>query len=482
MAFAPDYVTLVLRENFRDAQARFLEPLLALHAAHLVMLVDCGLIDRTDARAIRDALQGLDVGAIKQAIFDGASEDLYFYVEQQLAGRCGRDTAGRLHLARSRNDIDMTVYRMRLREDVLAVVDALGALRATLAGVAARHVDTIFAAHTHTQPAQPTTLAHYLLAALEMFERDTARLWRAYETTNQNPLGSCAITGTGFPIDRERTSALLGFGRPTGNTYGSIAAVDYLLESTGATATALIGLGRLLQDLLFWCTAETGYLRLADEFVQPSSIMPQKRNPVALEHARALASRAVGELNVAAVVAHNTPFGDIVDIEDDLQPVVASGFRTATRALALVAAALATATVDVARMRASADRHGVTVTELADALVRDAGLSFTTAHAIAGEFARRVTPDDPADDAVVSEIARVHGVSVAWTPGTLARVLSPEAFVATRHTLGGPAPSVTRPALEAARRDIDESRQRLRTERERLAAADAARDAALAAI
>ena len=175
---------------------------------------------------------------------------------------------------------------------------------------------------------------------IEQLERDTTRLGAAYESTNHNPLGACAITGTGFPIDRHRTSELLGFSGPTGNTYGSIATVDYLLESVSATSVLLVGLGRVVQDLLLWCTMEFGYLRLSDGFVQGSSIMPQKRNPVALEHARAIGSKAVGQAQAIVTTVHNTPFGDIVDTEDDLQPLVASMFRDATRTVTLVAAAM----------------------------------------------------------------------------------------------------------------------------------------------
>ena len=149
-------------------------------------------------------------------------------------------------------------------------------------------------------------------------------------------MGACAITGTGFPINRQRTSELLGFSAPTGNTYGSIATVDYLLQSVSATAILLVGLGRVVQDFLLWCTMEFGYLRLGEGFVQSSSIMPQKRNPVALEHARAIGSKAVGQAQAIMTAVHNTPFGDIVDTEDDLQPLVASMFRDATRTVALV--------------------------------------------------------------------------------------------------------------------------------------------------
>jgi argininosuccinate lyase len=157
------------------------------------------------------------------------------------------------------------------------------------------------------------------------------RLKAAFATTNRNPLGACAITGTGFAIDRDRTSDLLGFDGPTGNTYGSIATVDYMLENVSAATVLLVGLGRFVQDLLLWCTAEIGYLKLSDGFVQASSIMPQKRNPVALEHARAIASKAVGQAQAVVLTVHNTPFGDIVDTEDDLQPLVTATFRDADR-------------------------------------------------------------------------------------------------------------------------------------------------------
>ena len=253
----------------------------------------------------------------------------------------------------------MTMYRFRQREFIAAVAKGVLELRAALMDLADRHRDTVYGAHTHTQPAQPSTVAHYLLAIIEQLERDTTRLPAAYDSTNFNPLGACAITGTGFPIDRQRTSELLGFSAPTCNTYGSIATVDYLLESVSATQVLLIGLGRVIQDLLLWCTMEFGYLRLSDGFVQGSSIMPQKRNPVALEHARAITSKAVGQAQAIGTAVHNTPFGDIVDTEDDLQPLVASMFRDATRAVTLVAAAMRapTSTCEAGQPRRPARDH-----------------------------------------------------------------------------------------------------------------------------
>src|SRR3954468_24882048 len=167
MAFDPEYVSRVLRENFEDAKPRFLPALVAIHYAHLVMLHATGIIGDADARTLRAALDALPLDEIRQASYDTACEDLFFYVERQLVRACGDDAAGRLRIARSRNDIDMAMYRLRQRELLLAVTDAILALRGALLDQADRHRDTIFAAHTHTQPAQPTTVAHYLLAMIE---------------------------------------------------------------------------------------------------------------------------------------------------------------------------------------------------------------------------------------------------------------------------------------------------------------------------
>ena len=203
-----------------------------------------------DAQALRDALNSISLDAVRRVAYDETCEDLFFYIERLIRDACGDDIAGRLHTARSRNDIDMTMYRMRQREFIaqLAARDARAASCAdrARASVIARRSSR---AHTHTQPAQPSTIAHYLLAVIEQLQRDSERLRSAYDVTNHNPLGACAITGTGFPIDRQRTSELLGFCAPTGNTYGSIATVDYLLESVSATAILLVGLGRVRAGL-----------------------------------------------------------------------------------------------------------------------------------------------------------------------------------------------------------------------------------------
>src|SRR5215218_10464462 len=215
MRFDPEYVSHVLNENFEDAKTLFLAPLITIHYAHLVMLADRGIISTADAHALREALDSISVSDIRRTPYDGTCEDLFFYIDRLLIAACGEDVAGRLHTARSRNDIDMTMYRMRQREHILALTEAVLELRGVLLDLAARHRETLFAAHTHTQPAQPTTIAHYVLGVIEQLERDTVRLRAAYASTNRSPLGACAITGTGFPIDRQLTSTLLAFDGPT---------------------------------------------------------------------------------------------------------------------------------------------------------------------------------------------------------------------------------------------------------------------------
>ena len=484
MPFSPDYVRIVLNENFEDAKTLLLDPMMALHEGHLVMLAERGIVSREDARRLREALRGVDLTAVRAAPYAGTCEDLFFHVDGLIAEACGADVAGRLHTARSRNDMAMTMYRMRLREYVLGLTASVLRVRSSLAALAERHVGTIYPAHTHTQPAQPTTVAHYLLAVIEELERQTTRLFAAFHSTNRNPLGACAITGTAFPIDRHRTSDLLGFDGPTGNTYGSIATVDYLVESTSAAGNTLLGLGRFVQDMLLWCTAEMGYLRLPDGFVQVSSIMPQKRNHVALEHARSLLSKALTAMHSIPLMVHNTPFGDINDTEDDLQPLVAVAFKDALRGVDLVAAAMADAELDVAKMRARSSENWVTVTELADTLAREHGLPFGVGHGVASRVVRahRDQPGVSIADLIATFTKELGGREVRLTGDEVSRVLSPEHFVAIRKTHGGPAAEVVTHALGESEALLANDEARLAGLVDALAASAERRARALAAL
>jgi argininosuccinate lyase len=292
-----------------------------------------------------------------------------------------------------------------------------------------------------------------MLAMAEVLGRDITRLRRGFENINHSPLGACAITTTGFPINRERTAQLLGFDSPTVNSYASIGAIDYFTEMMSAVSVLLINVGRFAQDFLLMAMQEFDAVKLSDGYVQASSIMPQKRNPVALEHVRILASKAFGQATGVFISAHNTPFGDINDVEDDLQPLIASTLRDATRALTLFAAALKTAVFNVETLRRRASEGFITVTELADTLVRKDSLAFRTAHQIVAGCVRLAhqTQTELTHALLQSVAYEMIERPVNLSPEEFKRALDPQNFVEARTVLGGPAPSETRRAAALER-------------------------------
>jgi argininosuccinate lyase len=469
---APVYAETVLSPNFEDAKKYFLQALLEIHTAHTLMLARQGILPNAVARRCLEAVAKLDRAQILAARYDGHSEDLFFYVQHLLTQSAGEDIAGRMHTARSRNDIDLTLYRMSLRQEILRITTETANVRATLLRIAEEHVETIMPAYTHTQPAQPTTLAHYLLAAVEFFGRDIQRLRAAFATVNRNPLGACAITTTGFPIDRDYTTRLLGFEGLQLNSYGAIGAIDYLAEAAGAIAVLMLNLGKLVQDLLLWCTPEFAFLRLSDAYVQSSSIMPQKRNPVALEHVRILASKAFSQAQAALNCVHNTPFGDIVDSEDDLQPLVFAMSTDASRALRLFAGVVSHAEVDRERMCRAVHRSFLTVTELADTLVREEGMSFAVAHRLVAAAVRGVGRED-APERLVTEMERlsleIAGKKLSKPREVWLRALDPVHFIGMRTIPGGPAPEAVLAQIAAARKEQTEAQEWLDAKRSLLA-------------
>jgi len=452
---APIYDETVLAVNFEDAKKYFLDALLEIHSAHTLMLCRQRIIRRREAMACLEALALLDRDALRKARRARSCEDLFYHIEHCLEQECGCDIAGKMHTARSRNDIDVTMYRMVLRREILKLAEAVVETSRVLLECAGNHVATLIPAYTHTQPAQPTTLAHYLMAAVEFLERDAARLRALFDRVNRSPLGACAITTTGFPIDREYTAELLGFDGVQLNSYGAIAAVDYLTESAGVVAAAMISLGRLVQDLLLWCSDEFGFLRLDDAFVQVSSIMPQKRNPVALEHTRVLAGRALGQAQAALTCVHNTPFGDTVDAEDDLQPLILSMFYDALRTLRLFGGVMSAAEVDKERLRRSVSDKPLTVTELADTLVRKEGITFRQAHQLVSQAVEAVARDYTHRQMVraLKRLAtQVIGRRLKVSDRECMKALDPKHFVEVRSIEGGPAPSRMQAAIGQSRK------------------------------
>ncbi len=450
---AKSYKENVLAECFEDAKKYFLDAYYRVDLAHAVMLYEQEIISANDLRAILNALVSLDFDEIKNREYDGSFEDLFFLLQREITKNCDPDVAGRLHTARSRNDIDVTIYRLRLREDTLKLIEAAMDLRGVLLDLAADHYETLIPAYTHTQPAQPATLAHFLLAMAEVIGRDIRRLQRAYENMNHCPLGSGAITTSGFPVNRHRVAELLGFSGPTANSYASIASVDYFTEAMGAMAGMLVNIGKLAYEFLLMAMIEFAAIKLPDGYVQGSSIMPQKRNPVALEHIRALSSKALAQSIGVFTAIHNTPFGDINDVEDDLQPLILTAMLDANRAVSLFANTLRSAEFDLQSLRKRAGENFITVTELADTIVRREGLPFRVAHQIVGKSVRMaVSKNSEITFDILQECSKeVLGRGLSLTELEVEAALSPENFIAVRTVFGGTAPSETRRALQVER-------------------------------
>ncbi|MGI8544021.1 MAG: argininosuccinate lyase [Aridibacter sp.] len=452
---AQSYKENVLVDCFEDAKQYFLEAYVAVDYAHAVMLAEQDIISQDELETLLKALNNLDFEEIRRQTYDGSFEDLFYLLQRKITENCDGDvdTAGKLHTARSRNDIDVTIYRLHLRQDLLKLLQSAMDLRKVFLDLASKHHETLIPAYTHTQPAQPSTMAHFLLAMAENVGRDIKRLQRAFENMNYCPLGSGAITTTGFPIDRHRVAELLGFTAPTVNSYASIASVDYFTECLGATAALLINIGKFAQEFLLMAMMEFNVIRLPDGFVQGSSIMPQKRNPVAIEHIRAIGSKALGQTLGVLTSVHNTPFGDINDVEDDLQPLIYSAMRDAKRAVALFASTLESAEFNLDILKKRASENFITVTELADTIVRKENLPFSISHKIVGKSVKDALEQN---SEVTYEILQnaseeILGRRLSMSEEETKAALSAENFVNIRTIYGGTAPVETKRALKIER-------------------------------
>jgi argininosuccinate lyase len=453
----PVYADVILGPQFAESQRWLFEPMLEASEAHLLMLVTQGLLPTAQAARVADALDQLRRTGADAFTYTPEVEDLFFQMEARILELAGEDAGGNLHLARSRNDLDAAMARLTLRRLLLDTHLALESLRTTFLRLIGEHVRTLMPGHTHTQPAQPTTLAHYLASTAQALERDADRLHAAFACTNRGPLGAAALTTTGFPIDRALTARLLGFDGVVINSYDAIGGVDYALESLNVLTTCVLGLSRLVHDLLQWATREFGVLYIDPAFLQISSIMPQKKNPVVLEHLRARIGWVLGDAHTAATLVHSAALGDTVDVEDEFYEPLFRTFEHGLGVLRLLDAALGSCRFDTQRLAARATEGFTTATELADTLVRRCGLPFRQAHRVASTVVQ-VCGADPGrvDSELVAEAARqALGRAVHLDPADLRAALDPWCFVEQRTIPGGPAPVAMRAHLDQLRAKLD---------------------------
>ena len=482
------YKETVLRPLFDGARMHHAEGFRAIDRAHLVMLAETGILPRATAGRIARALIEIDSAVDPATLtYTGEFEDFFFLIEAELRKRLGSEDAGRLHTGRSRNDIDHTLFKLALKERVDRLADKLRTLIDTAVALADREKSTLIVAYTHGQPAQPTTLGHYLAAAIEVMLRDHERLSQARALLDLSPMGAAAITTSGFALDRARVARLLGFAAPLQNSYGCIAAVDYVTATYSAIELIFLHLGRVIQDLQAWTAFEVGQIYVPNAFVQISSIMPQKRNPVPIEHLRHLSSQTMARARVVRDIMHNTPFTDMNDSEGETQEAGYQAFASGERALGLLTAMLPALVIDGRRVQENIRRSCITITELADTLVRREGLSFRAAHEIAAGVARAVVAIDgdlmrDGYEPFVVAFRQQIGRAPALTERDFAEAVSPEHFIAVRERFGGPGPQALGAALAGYRTALDGAQQAAKNIAAREAAAKQELDAAFGAL
>lgn len=404
--------------------------------AHAAMLARVGVISAEDEAAIAAGLERI-AAEIEAGRFPFVPEleDIHMNIEARLTERVG-EAGKRLHTGRSRNDQVATDFRLWVRDAIDGLDAQVADVMRAFADRAAQHASDPLPGFTHLQTAQPVTLGHHLLAYVEMLARDRGRLRDARARLNESPLGSAALAGTSFPIDREMTAQALGFDRPTANSLDAVSDRDFGLEFLSAVAICATHLSRFAEEIVIWCSAPFGFVRLSDAFTTGSSIMPQKRNPDAAELVRAKTGRATGALVGLLTVMKGLPLAYAKDMQEDKEPVFEAA-EALSLSLAAVGGMVRDLTPDLGRMRALAGSGFATATDLADWLVRVRRLPFRTAHHVTGRLVAKA-------EARGTDLAGLTLEEMqAEEPGITEEVfdvLTVEASVASRTSYGGTAP------------------------------------------
>lgn len=415
--------------------------------AHLVMLAERGIVGRDQARALLDAIVRLRAADFAPLRGQAAPRGLYLLYETYLIGLLGPDVGGVLQTARSRNDLNATVARLRLRAPFLRLVGEALRLQAVLLRRARRYADVVMPAYTHYQASVPVTYGHYLAGVAQALARDTAACLEAGADLDRCPLGAGAAGGTSLPIDQERTALLLGFARTALNSTDAVASRDLVLRLLGSAAVLGVTLSRMAADLLLWSTTEFAFLSLPDNLVGSSSMMPQKRNPFLLEHVQGRSGAALGSFVAAAYAMHATPFSNSVAVSTEAVAQVWPALQKTTEAVTLLRLVAAGASPDPRAMLERARDGYTSATELANRLVVEAGEPFRSAHRTVGELIREAVADggkslEEAAGRLVGErrLASLDG-------------LDPQSVARASVYGGGPGPAALDRCLRAAREE-----------------------------
>nr|WP_060604683.1 argininosuccinate lyase [Aureimonas altamirensis] len=438
-AQGPDAIMEAINASI-DFDKRLYREDIAGSMAHAAMLAENGIISAEDAAAIHKGLTEIRAEIEEGRFsFSREREDIHMNIEARLAELIG-PAAGRLHTARSRNDQVAVDFRLYVKRALQELEAGLSAYMGALLARAQEHAATVMPGFTHLQAAQPVTFGHHCLAYVEMAGRDRSRVRDALRRMDESPLGAAALAGTGFPIDRHRTAQDLGFREPTRNSLDSVSDRDFAIEFLALAAMTAMHLSRLAEEIVIWSTPQFDFVRLSDAFSTGSSIMPQKKNPDAAELVRAKNGRINGGLVALLTVMKGLPLSYSKDMQEDKEQVF-DAIDSLSLALSAMTGMVRDLEVNVARMRAAAGAGFSTATDLADFLVRGAGLPFREAHHVTGRVvalaeSRKVALEDLPLEAL-QEIDERIGPEVF-------DVLSVDSSVASRKSFGGTAPDNVR--------------------------------------
>lgn len=430
--------------------------------AHDVMLYERGIISHKDLRAILGALREIEE---KGEMNGGHFEDVHELLESKVISAVGLEAGGRMHTARSRNDQVNVAIRMRVRSDILDLCATVLGLMKTALRLAERHADQMMPLYTHTQRAQVGTLGHYLLSHIDAVSRDFERLMEAYARVNLNPLGACAIGGTSFPIDRKRTTALLGFDGLMENSIDAVSSRDFILEVAAAIAILMANISRMAEDLILWSTYEFHFMEIGDEYASPSSVMPQKKNPCTLELTRARAGRTYGSLIAMLTAAKGLPTGYNRDLQD-MKPSLWASFDLAKSSINVLTGVLSTLEVDRRSLEGVTNEGFLTAVDLAEQLVQKYALSFREAHRLVGALVKRcLSQGRRLADLRADEIRRISsrtiGKEVVLSKRSLRIALDPHLCLLRRGHTGSPNPKEVRRMLRSRKKHLAEHESEL---------------------
>ncbi len=430
-----------------DFDRRFYRQDIRASQAHADMLSAQKIISKEDGAAIQagleQILQEIESGAFQ---YSRALEDIHMNVEARLKEIIG-DVAGRLHTGRSRNDQVATDFRLWVRDAIDSLDGQLQDLQAALMEQAETEAETAMPGYTHLQAAQPVTFGHHLMAYTEMFGRDRGRFADCRRRLNECPLGSAALAGTSFPLDRERTAKALGFDRPTANSLDGVSDRDFVIEFLAAASITSVHLSRFAEEVIIWCVSGFDFIELSDAFTTGSSIMPQKKNPDAAELIKGKTGRVVGALNALLIVMKGLPLAFCKDMQEDKEPLF-DAYDTLAVCLAATTGMVRDLRAKREKMAAATAEGFITATDLADWLVRTLGLPFRDAHHITGSLVAKAEREGV--DLSGLSLEDMRAVEPRITEGIF-EVLTVARSIASRTSQGGTAPTRVREAIATAR-------------------------------